>query len=95
MVSSIDQTERLAKRFLRDGHPFTMLNLTPIDKKDAKNDISNMLIVRNVIAHQSSFSKKRFQDEVISKALGLLPKEKSPAGAFAKSISRIPRPNPI
>lgn len=83
-----DQTEKLAKRFLRDGHPFTMLNIAPNDKKDAKNDISNMLIVRNVIAHQSSFSKKRFQEEVISKALGLLPREKSPAG-FLRNQFRV------
>jgi len=84
-----DQTERLAKRFLRDGSPFTLLNLNDIDKKAVRNDITNMLIVRNVIAHQSSYSKRRFREEIIMTAPWLLPREKTPAG-FLRSIFRIP-----
>lgn len=83
-----DQTEKIAKRFLKDGRPFTMPDLDPIEKKGIKNDIENMLIVRNVIAHQSSYSKRRFQEEIISKTIGLLPKEKTPAG-FLRNQFRV------
>lgn len=84
-----DNTERIAKRFLKDGLPFTLLNLDESVRKDVKKDIANLLIIRNVIAHQSTYSKNRFQKEIISNALGLLPREKTPSG-FLRSQFRVP-----
>jgi hypothetical protein len=77
-----DKTEKIAGLFFRGGRPFSKL-----DKVD-KNDIENMMVIRNVIAHHSSYSHHRFEEEVITSSLPLMPREKTPAG-FLRSQFRV------
>jgi len=74
-------TEDLARLYFRGGRPFTFL-----DSRD-KGDITNMITIRNVVAHQSSSSLEKFHKNIISNTHGLLPREKTAAG-FLRSQFR-------
>lgn len=78
------RTEELAKIYFRGGRPFTLL-----DDRD-KGDITNMMKIRNVIAHQSTSSLKTFQEDIISKNHGLLPREKTAAGFLRNQFRTSP-----
>lgn len=74
-------TEKRAKAFFRNGMPFTRLI------KSDKGKIENLLYIRNAIAHKSSYSKHKFEREVIG-SLPLITRERTPAG-FLRSRFRI------
>lgn len=74
-------TLALAQRFLRGGRPFTNLSNTQ------KEHLTKCVTVRNVIAHKSRHSFKKFDQQVIAGA-PIPPIEKSPAG-FLRGLFRI------
>lgn len=78
------RTQDLAEIYFRGGRPFVFL-----DNRD-KGDIKNMLKIRNVIAHQSASSLRIFQDDIISNTIGLLPREKTPAGFLRNQFRTSP-----
>jgi hypothetical protein len=82
------RTEEMADRFFTGGRPFSLLSAAE------KDDIRRMLIIRNTIAHQSSFAKKKFGDSIIapslSSSVALLPRERSPAGYLRSAFRTSP-----
>jgi len=77
-------TEELAKLYFRGGRPFTHL-----DQRD-KGDITSMITIRNVVAHQSTSSLEKFHKNVISNTHGLLPREKTAAGFLRNQFRTSP-----
>ncbi len=78
-------TQKRANAFFRNGMPFTCLN-KPENKPDLKK-LEKLLYIRNIIAHKSSYSRKKFEDKVIgSSPVPLL--ERTPAG-YLRGIFRI------
>ena len=76
-----ERTQERAKVFFAHGYPFTNLDRQDIDH------LSQCNIIRNVIAHKSPESTKRFKSRVIqSRSLSTF--EKTPAGFLAGSHSR-------
>ncbi|MCC6681168.1 MAG: hypothetical protein IT445_09750 [Phycisphaeraceae bacterium] len=73
-------TEERARRFLTRGHPFTLL-----DDGD-RAALSQIVQIRNVIAHKSAHAKSEFKNKVIGAAT-ILNYEKTPAG-YLRSIFR-------
>lgn len=79
-------TSKRAKAFFYKGLPFTGLdkyiNIATTASLDKRiiNFCEKLLIIRNVIAHKSNQSKKRFYSEIVSKTSGLRSKEKKPVG---------------
>jgi hypothetical protein len=80
-------TEELAKLYFRGGRPFTYL-----DQRD-KGDITNMMKIRNVVAHQSTSSLQKFHKDIISNTHGLLPREKTAAGYLRSQFRASPDQN--
>lgn len=76
------RTVDLAEIYFRGGRPFTFL-----DGQDTA-EIKNIMIIRNVIAHQSAHSLALFQKVILSNNHGLLPSEKTAAG-FLRSQFRV------
>lgn len=74
-------TEKRAMAFFRNGLPFAIL-----DKND-KRHMEELCIVRNAIAHKSSYSIGIFEKDVIG-STPLTRRERTPAG-FLRSIFRI------
>jgi len=74
------ETETRAKRFLRGGRPFSLLN------DDDRSKLARILFIRNAIAHSSDSARQSFLDKVIG-GTHLLPQEKNPAG-FLRSVFR-------
>ena len=73
-----DKTEKRAKAFFRGGRPFTQLNSI------YKQNLSEMLDIRNAIAHESSHAKAKFDKLIHGKPL--LPHEKTPSGYLRSKI---------
>jgi hypothetical protein len=73
-----------AEIFFVGGRPFCNL-----DDGD-RSTIARILCIRNALAHQSEFARRKFREEVIGNA-PLLPSEKTPTG-FLRSAFRV---NPI
>ena len=73
-----EKTEKRARAFLRAGRPFTQLDDT------YKKTLSEMLVIRNAIAHQSSHAEARFEKMISGQPL--LPHEKTPAGYLRSKI---------
>lgn len=78
-------TEKRAEAFFRKGRPFTSIN-RDADKKQAdiknkqdKRTIEHVFIIRNAIAHNSDYSIKRFENELINNVT-LPPREHTPSG---------------
>jgi len=78
-------TEKRANAFFRNGLPFTCLN-KPENKSDLKK-LELLFYLRNVIAHKSTYSKKKFEDEVIGSS-PVTQQERTPAG-YLRGIFRI------
>ena len=68
-----DHTERRSKLFFTGGRPFTSLS------DSSKDILRQSQYVRNVLAHQSSYSLERFSKHVI-RSQRLNPREKKPLG---------------
>jgi len=77
-------SEKRAKSFFRNGWPFTCL------KRNDKNKLENIMVIRNALAHKSTHSILRFRNEVIG-SKPLRTKERTPSG-YLRSRFRI---NPI
>jgi hypothetical protein len=73
-----DKAEKRAQAYFRGGFPFTKFTSTE------KKTIEEMLIIRNAIAHESSYSYNRFQKFV--SGLPLTPREKTSAGFLRSHI---------
>ncbi|MBI4848818.1 MAG: hypothetical protein HY808_09630 [Nitrospirae bacterium] len=91
-------TKKRAKRFFENGLPFTGFDIghdtsmqPSIDKRIEKST-DKISIIRNVLAHKSSQSFKRFQKEIISSTGGLHSKEKKPIGYLRGIHSHHPVP---
>ncbi len=91
-------TKKRAKRFFKNGLPFTGRDIRletstqpSIDKRIEKSS-ENIFIIRNVLAHKSEQSFKRFQKEIISSSVGLHSKEKKPIGYLRGIHSHHPIP---
>lgn len=89
-----DKTIELAKIYFLNGYPFSALGFIDYDRDkididNAKKALTRIVNIRNAIAHQSSYSKKRFLESIEDYAL--LPEEKTPVG-FLRNNFRI---NPI
>jgi hypothetical protein len=67
--------------FFVGGRPFSIL-----DDGD-RSTIARMLCIRNALAHQSEFARRKFREEVIG-STPLLPPEKTPTG-FLRSAFRV------
>ena len=78
-------TQKRANAFFRNGMPFTCLN-KPENKPDLKK-LQILFYIRNVVAHKSAYSKKKFEDEVIGSSPVPL-QEHTPAG-YLRGIFRI------
>ncbi len=78
-------TEKRANAFFRNGMPFTCLN-KPENKADLKK-LEILFHIRNVIAHKSAYSKKKFENEVIGSS-PVTQQERTPAG-YLRGIFRI------
>lgn len=76
-----DRTEKRANAFFRRGVPFTLLDNTE------KNNIDNILCIRNAIAHKSNYSLEKFREKIIGQSI-LMPRERTPAG-YLRSKFRI------
>ncbi len=74
------RTENLASIFFRGGRPF--IGLTNGDKSELKT----MLIIRNAIAHRSTFANEQFRSKVVG-STGIPPSEKTPA-RYLKAVFR-------
>lgn len=77
-------TEELAKLYFRGGRPFTFL-----DPRD-KGDITSMMTIRNVVAHQSASSLDKFHKNIILNTHGLLPREKTASGFLRNQFRTSP-----
>jgi hypothetical protein len=64
-----ENTERLAKRFFRNGYPFCSL-----DSPD-KQELSFQHVIRNDIAHRSNASQDRFRDMCVGRGINLPSRE--------------------
>jgi len=73
-----DKTEKRAKAFFRGGRPFTQLN------SSHRQTLSDILIIRNAIAHKSSHAEAKFNKMINGQPL--LPYEKTPAGYLRSKI---------
>lgn len=76
-----DKLKKRANIFFEKGEPFTILDPTERDT------LTQIMAIRNAIAHNSSYSKKRFEESVIRGAAGLPTEHKSPAG-FLRYVYR-------
>jgi hypothetical protein len=74
-------TESKAAIYFDKGLPFTSID------GHLKNQLDNIYIIRNAIAHRSSHSRRKFVKKVLA-SLPLLKKEKTPIG-FLRSNFRI------
>lgn len=78
-----DRTSKRARHFFKDGYPFTVLN------QDDTNKIDGFLAIRNVIAHKSTFAKKRFEEKVIG-STSLPPRERKVGGYLVGNLRSSP-----
>jgi len=69
----LKRTKDRANLFFRGGKPFT--GATPADDRL----IGRLLVIRNVIAHRSRFSQKKFETVALSGTF-LPPRDRNPAG---------------
>lgn len=74
-----DKTEKRAKAFIRGGRPFTQLS------SNDKGSLTEMLTIRNAIAHKSPHARKKFQNFVSN--FPLISREKTPAGFLRSKIN--------
>lgn len=74
-------TEKRASAFFRNGLPFTCLSSSEQKK------LETLSYIRNAIAHESVYSKKKFADEVIGSS-PVTQQERTPAG-YLRGIFRI------
>ena len=68
-----------ADRFFKGGHSFSIL-----DKTDIKV-LEEICLIRNALAHNSHYSKQRFEQDVIG-GICLRPKERNPVGYLRYSF---------
>lgn len=78
------KTTKRAKHFFKDGHPFTVIGQSDIEK------IAEFLAIRNLIAHKSAYAKKQFEDKVIG-STSLSPRERK-VGAYLMGVFRTSPP---
>lgn len=76
-----EKLEKRAKIYFENGEPFTILD--PSDK----SLLTQVMSIRNAIAHKSSFSDEKFRRQVLSSNAGVPDEHKSPAG-FLRYIYR-------
>ena len=76
-----NRTIKLAKVFFKDGRPFSKL------KQPHKDILFKAHIIRNVIAHKSKHSLKKFRKHIIVSS-SISPVERSPAG-YLRGVIRI------
>ncbi|MFZ5819522.1 MAG: hypothetical protein ACOYYJ_06450, partial [Chloroflexota bacterium] len=62
-----------ANIFFQDGKPFSNLD------NGNMGNLQRFFIIRNAIAHKSTFSQQKFEQKVIA-SLTLTPRERKPAG---------------
>lgn len=81
-----EKCTKRAQAFFINGLPFTGLDnaldltITPSIEKKIEDITDKISILRNVIAHKSSHSIKRFQDKILSSSSALHSREKKPIG---------------
>lgn len=86
-----DYTCKLAKIYLNNkGFPFPTIGYRSIDKNkntidQFKKEMSDIVIIRNAIAHRSSHSKKKFKNMI--NYVSLPPREKQPGGFLRSRLS--------
>ena len=73
----IEQLEKVASVFLKDGGPFTVLS------EGAKSELRKSYAIRNHIAHRSEDSKKTFRKKILDQVN--LPARRHSAGYYLKS----------
>jgi hypothetical protein len=78
-----DYTERRAKAFFRNGAPFTTVG------KPDKKLFSDLLYIRNAIAHKSTHSIRMFEREVIG-SVPLTRRERTPTGFLRSQFRSAP-----
>ncbi len=91
-----DITMKRAKACFKDGLPFCGLDkgrnpaLPSIDKRVLKS-VEKFVIIRNVLAHKSTHSFKRFEDKIIAET-ALSTREKKPIGYLRGYLITTPTP---
>ena len=75
-----DKTEKRAKKYFKDGKPFT--NLT----NGEKDQLEEIVKIRNALAHKSKYALSKFKEDIANGDY-LTPREKTPEG-FLTSIYR-------
>lgn len=78
-----DKTIKRAKIYFKKGLPFTAL------EKADKKEISEILYIRNAIAHNSKHSVKMFAKHLTDESI-LTPREKTPAGFLRSNYVAAP-----
>lgn len=81
-----DNTIQRANVFFRGGRPFTLLN------KDDIKTLETCIVIRNALAHQSRYSRLRF-NQIVSDGLSLRPKERNPKSFLRSQFSATPSKN--
>ena len=76
-------TQRRAEMFFQKGLPFTALD------DSSKKRMTQMLCIRNAIAHKSRHALTRFDQEIINER-PLLPREKTPIGYLRSNYAMSP-----
>ncbi|MBJ7405939.1 MAG: hypothetical protein JHD07_22555 [Bradyrhizobium sp.] len=75
-----EHTEKRAKLYLRDGRPFSDLDIGD------RSQLKTISIIRNAIAHKSPYALAQFQKIVIGGA-PMLQRERNPAGFLRSRIA--------
>ncbi len=78
-----ENTERRANLYLKEGRPFTDLDMGD------KSQLKTISVIRNAIAHKSPYALSLFQKMVIG-SVPLLQNERNPAGFLRTRISSGP-----
>lgn len=76
-ILPVDQMEKIARVYLKDGGPFVALSLVQ------KTGLGKAIAIRNHIAHKSPSSRKAFQTKVLSQIN--LPKSSFSPGYYLRS----------
>ena len=77
------RTERRAEAFFRNGLPFKSL------QKADKQQLDRFYCIRNAIAHQSTYSRQKFESDVIG-SIALTPRDRTPAGYLRSKFRTAP-----
>ena len=73
----VEQLERIAKVYLKNGKPFTLLS------QAEKGEIAKSYAIRNHIAHQSDDSRKMFKKKILDQVS--IPAQRHTAGFYLRS----------